>query len=185
MGGHGRHCTANHFLSFSMFLRLSVGRSDGRLTPWSSFRRFSCDPRQHPQNPFWDCEEGMGTCECVCVHPSPLSLSRSIPIEHVPALCVCWLTGLKERQLFSMYPETLPCQVWDEILSMVLTPHSRASRSKTHTIAAPGLEGDTTLKVGQIHRRQKKGEQDNKLCFLKYSCQKCHRKHQISLSYTC
>lgn len=104
----------------------------------------SHNPSWHHQNPFLYCVEGMGisaqecvnVCVYVCVHPP--CHSRSFPTECVPALCVCWLTGPKERQLFSTYPETLPCQVWDEILSIVLTPHSRASHSKTHTITAPG-----------------------------------------------
>lgn len=104
----------------------------------------SHNPQRHHQNPFWYCEEEMGTsvyecvsaCMYVCVHPP--CHSRSFPTECVPALCVCWLTGPKERRLFSTYPETLPCQVWDEILSIALTPHSRASHSKTHIITAPG-----------------------------------------------
>lgn len=95
----------------------------------------------------------MCVCHCVsvCVHPP--CHSRSFPTERVPALCVCWLTGPKERRLFSTYPETLPCQVWDEILSIALTPHSRASHSKTHTITAPGGRViPCTLKVSQIHK---------------------------------
>lgn len=97
------------------------------------------NPQWRHQNPFWCCEEGMGTSVCVCVSvPVPSCHSRSFPTKRVPALCVCWLTGPKERRLFSAYPETLPCQVWDEILSIVLTPHSWASHSKTHTITAPG-----------------------------------------------
>lgn len=80
------------------------------------------NPRWHHQNPFW--------CVFVYVRPSPLSLPLLFPTEWMPAHCVCWLTGAEERRLFSAYPETLPCQVWDEILSIVLTPHSRASRGK-------------------------------------------------------
>ena len=97
---------------------------------------------------FLCCEDRTSVCVCECMyvcvcfhpppHPTPPCHSRSFPTERVPALCVCWLTGPKERRLFSTYPETLPCQVWDEILSIALTPHSRAPRSKTHTITAPG-----------------------------------------------
>lgn len=76
------------------------------------------------------------TSVCLCVHP--FCRSCSFPTECVPALCVCWLTGEKERQLFSTYPETLPCQVWDEILSIIRTPHSQASHSKPHTTSALG-----------------------------------------------
>lgn len=153
-------CSASLFLSFSVsvFLSpfppsLSVCLSDNRLTLWSFYRQFSWDPpihfaepACHPAIPGGIIRTHFGTVRkgwaqvCVwvhvCVHPP--CHSRSFPTKRVPALCVCWLTGPKERRLFSAYPETLPCQVWDEILSIVLTPHSRASHSKTHTITALG-----------------------------------------------
>lgn len=75
-----------------------------------------------------------GVCKSVCCCVRPFCHSCSFPTERVPALCVCWLTGWKERQLYSTYPETFPCQVWDEILSRVLTPHSQASHTKAHTL---------------------------------------------------
>lgn len=98
----------------------------------------SHNPRRHHQNPFWYCEEGMNTMTvCVYVCPSPLSLPLFFPLSACQ-LSVSWLAGPKERRLFCTYPETLPCQAWDEILSIALTPHSRAPHSKTHTITSPG-----------------------------------------------
>lgn len=76
-------------------------------------------------------------CVCICVS-IPLVTPALFPTERVPALCVSWLAGPKERRLFCTYPETLPCQAWDEILSIALTPHSQAPHSKTHTITSPG-----------------------------------------------
>lgn len=131
------------------------------------------NPRWHHQNPF--CEQRMGrrvqVCVTVCVCPSLLSLPLlffSLLTERVPALCVFWLTTVKERRLFSTYPETLPCQDWDENpFFSAKSSQPGVSQQITHTYTAaavggrviPGykshldMQGSVANRAGQRHSK--------------------------------
>lgn len=189
---HGRHCAA--FFSLSLFsslppslllcisVSLTAGGHCGHFVDYfhGGPPIHIAEPACHPQSPTASSEPILwakngpactSVCDCVCVCPSLLSLPLLfffLLTERVPALCVFWLTTVKERRLFSTYPETLPCQDWDEnpfFSAKSSQPGVSQQITHTHTAAAVGgrvipgykshldMQGSVANRAGQRHSK--------------------------------